>query len=160
MSIAVHVNDTAPYLVTAPISAGQQDVRTAPRRFRQALVLVCMLSLSVTAAQAAPDAAALPSGDAAAGEDAFGTCHICHATTPGTNGVGPSLAGVVGRPSGSVSGYNYSPAMRAAHLTWDPTTLDRYLTNPQAAVHGAKMFVAVPNPTTRSNIIAYLATLK
>jgi cytochrome c2 len=118
------------------------------------LFLLPTFLLSATAERA------MAAGDVAAGQAAFSTCHACHSPTAGTNGIAPSLADVVGRPSGSVSGYNYSPAMKAAHLTWDATTLDKFLTNPQALVHGTKMFISVANPATRQNIIAYLSTLK
>jgi cytochrome c len=118
-------------------------------------VLTAMFLLATPAAWAAD-----PSGDAGAGKAAFRTCMACHTITPGRNGIGPSLDGVVGRVSGSEAGYNYSPAMKVAHITWTPASLDKFLTNPQADVHGTKMFLSVPNATTRSNIIAYLATLK
>jgi cytochrome c len=116
---------------------------------------VAAFLLAAQAAQAAD-----PGGNASAGKAAFSTCQACHTATPGRNGVGPSLAGVVGRPSGSIAGYNYSSAMKAAHITWSQASLDRFLTNPQAAVHGTKMFQSVPDANTRHNIIAYLATLK
>ncbi|MDR3538577.1 MAG: c-type cytochrome [Acetobacteraceae bacterium] len=121
-----------------------------------ALGAASWLSASVVAATAA----GAPAGDPAAGRAAFGTCQACHSTTPGRNGVGPTLDDVVGRQAATVGGYNYSPAMRATHITWDGASLNRFLSNPQSVVHGTKMFVAAPNPTTRQNIIAYLATLK
>jgi cytochrome c len=42
----------------------------------------------------------------------------------GRNGVGPNLNGVFGRQAGSVSGFNYSPAMKASGLKWDDKTLN------------------------------------
>ena len=109
----------------------------------------------------APAAHSAPlTGDAAAGQGAFRACRGCHSVAPGKNGVGPSLAGVAGRESGTVSGYNYSTAMKSAHIDWDAASLDRFLASPQGMVHGTKMFASVPNATTRRNIIAYLATLK
>jgi len=45
------------------------------------------------------------------------------------NKIGPSLAGVVGRKSGSEPGYNYSPALKAANITWDEKALDQWLQN-------------------------------
>src|ERR1700687_4926777 len=51
-------------------------------------------------------------GDAAAGKTVFeNQCASCHTTKVGQNGFGPSLAGVVGRKSGSLAGFNYSPAL-------------------------------------------------
>jgi cytochrome c2 len=49
----------------------------------------------------------LAAGDSAAGQQFFAThCGACHATEPGMNKIGPSLAGVVGRKSGSAPGFN------------------------------------------------------
>jgi cytochrome c len=100
-------------------------------------------------------------GDAAAGQQLFAShCGICHATQPGVNKIGPSLAGVFGRKSGTEAGYEYSPALKAAAITWDEKELDKFLQNPSADVHGTKMVVSVPGNDDRQNVIAYLKTLK
>lgn len=104
-------------------------------------------------------------GSAAAadsGEDLFNNnCAVCHSTEPGTNKLGPSLAGVVGRKSASLGDYSYSPAMTKANLTWDKATLDKYLTDPQAMVPGTKMiFPGVKDANDRKALIDYLATLQ
>ena len=101
-------------------------------------------------------------GSAAIGEDLFKhKCGSCHSVEAGKNRVGPSLAGVVGRKSASIETYSYSAAMRGAGLTWDPATLDSYLTNPRAKVPGTKMtFLGLPKANDRADIIAYLSTLK
>jgi cytochrome c len=99
-------------------------------------------------------------GDASAGKHVFARCAGCHSTAPGENKIGPSLAGVFGRKSGSEPGYNYSPALKAANITWDEHTLDQFLTNPAADVHGTKMFINVPAGADRQNVISYLETLK
>ena len=103
----------------------------------------------------------LAAGDATAGQQLFAShCGICHATQPGVNRIGPSLAGVFGRKSGTEAGYNYSPALKAAAITWDEKELDKFLQNPSADVHGTKMVVSVPGNDDRQNVIAYLKTLK
>jgi len=89
----------------------------------------------------------------------FSQCAACHSTQPGQNKIGPSLAGVFGRTSGSVPGYNYSAALKNAHLTWDEQTLDKFLQNPAGLVHGTKMFTSVPDANTRQRVIAYLKSL-
>lgn len=105
--------------------------------------------------------AAHAAGDADAGKKVFSKCAVCHTAVAGKNGLGPSLFGVVGRPSATVAGYNYSDAMKAANKTWDEATLTAYLTDPKAAIPGNKMaFAGLPNPDDRANVIAYLATLK
>lgn len=88
-------------------------------------------------------------------------CAVCHSTEPGVDKLGPSLAGVVGRPSASLKEYPYSEAMQKAGVTWTKLVLDKYLTNPQAMVKGTKMlFPGVKNAKDRKNLIDYLATLK
>jgi cytochrome c len=104
--------------------------------------------------------AARAAGDATAGQEVFARCVACHSTVPGENKIGPSLAGVFGRKSASEPGYSYSTALKAVNLTWDEHTLDKYLANPGADVHGTKMFISVPNAADRQNVIAYLKALK
>jgi cytochrome c len=118
-------------------------------------------SLSAIATLSLGSSAGLAAGDRAAGQQFFAThCGACHATEPGVNKIGPSLAGAVGRKSGSEPGYNYSPALKAANITWDEKTLDQWLQNPTGDVHGSRMFITVPNVGDRQNVIAYLETLK
>ena len=118
-------------------------------------------SLSAIATLSLASSAGLAAGDRAAGQQFFTThCGPCHATQPGVNKIGPSLVGVVGRKSGSQPGYDYSPALKAANITWDEKTLDQWLQNPTGDVHGSKMFITVPNAEDRQNVISYLETLK
>ena len=111
-------------------------------------------------------AANLPSSamaaDPAAGKAVFSSmCSICHSVQPGKNMVGPSLAGVVGRKTGSVPGFHYSPANQNANLTWDAATLDKYLQSPRTTVPGTTMtYGGLKDDTKRADLIAYLATLK
>jgi len=111
--------------------------------------LAATLMLSAAPARAA--------GDPVAGKAVSAKCAICHTFEPGKNKIGPSLAGVVGRKSGSLPGFSYSPGMKAANLTWNAATLDKYLTNPRALVPTTKMiFAGLPQATDRANLIAYL----
>jgi cytochrome c len=102
--------------------------------------------------------AATPAGAPTAAD--FSRCAGCHSTQAGQNKIGPSLAGVFGKPSGSVPRYNYSAALKNAHLTWDQQTLDKFLQNPGGVVHGTKMFATVPDADTRQRVIAYLKSLQ
>ncbi len=79
--------------------------------------------------------------DAAAGEKVFlAKCKVCHMPPEAAkNLVGPSLAGVVGRKAGTVSGYHYSDANEKSGITWDEPTLKEYLKDPKAKVPGTKM---------------------
>ncbi|MBF9152683.1 c-type cytochrome [Novosphingobium jiangmenense] len=97
-------------------------------------------------------------GDPVAGKKVFMRCIACHAVQPGAGAkMGPNLAGVVGRKSGSAAGFKYSAAMQKAKLTWNEATLDKWLTKPSAVVPGTSMaFPGLPNPADRANVIAYL----
>lgn len=118
------------------------------------------LAATIGASTAAIVSNAVAAGDAAAGEHVFARCVVCHSPKAGENKIGPSLASVFGRKSGSVPGYDYSPALKSAGITWDEQELDKYLTNPPADVHGTKMVISVPSAEDRQNVIAYLKTLK
>lgn len=96
-------------------------------------------------------------GDAEAGEKVFNRCKACHSIEAGQNRVGPSLAGVVGRKSGSAAGFTYSDAMKNSNLTWTEENLDKYLTDPKGFVPGNKMaFAGLKDAAERQNVIAYL----
>ena len=118
------------------------------------------VALGATVCVAGVSLAWFASAAAPAGAPAdFSRCAGCHSTQAGQNKIGPSLAGVFGRTSGSVPGYNYSAALKNAHLTWDQQTLDKFLQSPSGLVHGTKMFATVPDAATRQRVIAYLKSL-
>ena len=95
--------------------------------------------------------------DAAAGEKVFRQCKACHSLEAGKKGVGPSLNGVVGRKSGSVEGFAYSPAMQNANVTWDAENLTKYAADPKGFVAGNKMaFAGIKKEEDLKNLVAYL----
>ncbi len=101
--------------------------------------------------------------DAAAGEGVFKrVCATCHnPTAEGPRKLGPTLAGLVGRKSGSVEGFRYSKANAESGIVWTPDKLDPYLKNPREVVPGTTMaYAGLRNDDERANLIAYLATLK
>jgi cytochrome c2 len=116
-------------------------------------------ALGATACLAGLAMAGLASAATPAGSADFSRCAGCHSTQAGQNGIGPSLAGVFGRTSGSVSEYTYSAALKNARLSWDEQTLDKFLQNPNGLVRGTKMFASVPDTETRQRIVAYLRSL-
>src|SRR4051812_21567264 len=142
-------------------------------RFPHAAVSSAILILAPGSALAVDQPAAAP-GNADRGKTLFvQSCAVCHAT--GTNlgtvpgvpagggavaGQGPLLAGVVGRRAASLPNFGYTAALSASGLTWDQASLDRFLTNPLAAVPGTNMVIPVPDATDRRDIIAFLGTLK
>jgi glucose/arabinose dehydrogenase len=108
----------------------------------------------------------LQPGDATRGKVFFQqSCAVCHSDALGPNETvimkqGPSLVGVLGRHAASLPNFNYTKALTDSGLTWDPPTLDRFLTSPPVAVPGTLMPIPVPNAQERQDLIAYLSTLK
>jgi cytochrome c len=88
----------------------------------------------------------------------FLACQSCHDLKPGPSPkTGPSLYGVVGRKAGALSGYAYSPALKAQTFVWDEAMLNRWLTAPSDLVPGTKMaFAGLPKAEDRAAVIEYL----
>ena len=121
--------------------------------------LSAVLLLALAAGLAPPARAA----DPANGEKVFKRyCMTCHITTvKGPTRQGPTLFGLMGRHSGSVEGFRYSPANKKADIVWGPEILDKYLAEPRVVVPGTSMaFAGVRKADERADLIAYLATLK
>lgn len=96
--------------------------------------------------------------DAAAGEKVFAVCKACHQVgETAKNSVGPELNGLIGRHSGSVAGYSYSPANKNSGLTWDEPTFREYIKDPKAKVPGTKMvYAGLKDEKKIDDLIAYL----
>ena len=114
---------------------------------RSALLAVAAVLITLTSAQAAPDAVR--------GEQLYARCMACHAAA--FDRVGPRHCGLLGRRAGSVPGFTYSTAMKKSNITWSEQTLDRFLTKPLKMVPGTAMtYDGVANPKDRADLIAYL----
>jgi len=84
-----------------------------------------------------------------------GTCHSIDPDRPSV--IGPHLAGIFGRPAGSVAGFAYSEAMRAYGKKWTPENMDEFLGKPGELVPGNRMaFVGMNNAEQRKLIIEYM----
>ena len=103
--------------------------------------------------------------DIVAGSHVFkAQCSQCHATTASAAaGIGPSLAGVVGRKPGTQSAFaqRYSKAMKGQAQPWTVAQLKNYIANPAKVVPGNAMpYPGLHDPAAVANIVAYLATLR
>ena len=121
-------------------------------RIQRIVIAGLLLAGSATAALAA---------DPAAGEKIFkAQCGICHAVVAGENRIGPTLFGVVGRPAGSVPGFNYTADHKKLGVTWDAANLDKYLANPRAMVPDTSMvYAGLKDDAQRAELVVYLETL-
>lgn len=113
------------------------------------------LAIAVICSPHLSDAMGATAGDAKNGKLLFEKrCTGCHSLT--SNKEGPRLRDVYGRQAGSVSDFNYSDELKAAHIIWDERSLDQWLTNPDAVVPDNDMAFRVSNPQERADIIQFL----
>lgn len=115
--------------------------------------------LAWTAAFLCLAAPALAEGDAIAGKAVFRKCAPCHSTEP-VNRVGPTLAGIIGRPVASIADYDYSSAMKTfgeGGKVWSEAQIAEYLLSPKSIVPGTRMtFAGLRKIEDIANLIAYL----
>lgn len=113
------------------------------------------LSAALVALPAAADDA-----DRIQGERLFRSqCVGCHSLAPGVHIAGPSLDGLIGRPAGSLPGFDYSAALEEADLVWKAETLDAFLASPADFLPGNRMVLWGLAEGPRRQIIRYLEAL-
>ncbi|KPH01618.1 cytochrome C [Pseudomonas sp. RIT-PI-q] len=113
--------------------------------------------LSFTLAQAALAAECAP--DQGHGAQVFANeCAVCHSVTKGMAGMmGPNLAGVGGRKSGSLEGFNYSQAMRNKDINWQAENIAQLIAQPQAFVPGTYMpYMGLASADDRQAVVCFL----
>ncbi|MFD1809710.1 c-type cytochrome [Gemmobacter lanyuensis] len=87
-------------------------------------------------------------------------CRRCHAVDSKDKSYGPPLEGVIGRPAGSVEGYPYSPALKAAGFTWTEGALRAWMEDNQGLIPGTKMrHVGITDPVEQAFILAWLGSV-
>jgi cytochrome c len=95
------------------------------------------------------------------GKAAFAACAACHATTPNTNRLGPSLHGIVNRKIASTLGFPYSNGLKAKTGKWDARSLDAFLASPRTYAPGTRMnYPGMKDAAKRQALVEYLRTLK
>ena len=92
----------------------------------------------------------------------FAICGACHKVEAGApSGIGPNLWGVAGRVSGTMPGFAYSPALKAAKIKWNKKDLVAFIQAPQARVPGNKMpYAGQKDPAKAGSIADYVLSLK
>ena len=71
-------------------------------------------------------------GNTGAGAQVFQSqCAMCHSATPGAHRYWAQPGGCLRQTLAGVQGYDYSPALKSAHLVWNDATLDKFLAAPQ-----------------------------
>jgi cytochrome c len=102
--------------------------------------------------------AAYADGDPKRGARVYGACAACHSLEPALNLTGPSLAGLWEKKAASASGFvRYSGALKEQGIIWDEVSLNAWLTDPKAFVHGTYMtFRGIDDAQVRGDLIAFL----
>jgi len=100
-------------------------------------------------------------GNAEEGAEVFKKCRACHDVgADAKNKVGPLLNGILGRKAGTIDGFAYSDANKAAGakgLVWTDDVMFKYLENPLSFMAGTKMaFAGLKDAQDRKDLIAYL----
>lgn len=125
--------------------------------FRFALGSLLLAGVQFAFAQTVTASAA--TGSAIKGKEIYDArCSACHSVDD--NRVGPQHLGVFGRKAGGVQNYRYSAALSKSKLIWDHDNLLAWLKNPEAVIPGQRMGYALDLAKDRSDVVAYLATLK
>jgi len=120
-------------------------------RLSLAGVLSLVLAHSAFAAECGPDQSR--------GAQVFANeCGVCHAVAKGgTTMMGPNLAGIYGRKSGSLAGFSYSQAMRDKNVEWQAETIAQFITQPQAFVPGTYMpYMRLASADDRQAVACFL----
>jgi cytochrome c len=107
------------------------------------------------------NSASAQEGNAEEGAEVYKKCRACHDVGPDAkNKVGPLLNGILGRKAGTIEGFNYSDANKAAGakgLVWTDEVMLKYLENPLTYMPGTKMaFAGLKDVQDRKDLIAYL----
>jgi cytochrome c len=94
-----------------------------------------------------------------AGKEVFNNnCRTCHSWKKDDNRLGPHLHGIIGRTAGAATGFAYSGAMKNSGITWDESSLDKFIANPDSIIPNNKMkpFTGIADAATRKQIIEFL----
>lgn len=133
------------------------SIRRQPTRLGPVLTALAIASGLCVGIARAP----AQEGSVEEGAEVFKKCRACHDVGPDAkNKVGPLLNGIIGRPVGTVEGFNYSNANKEAGakgMTWSEEQMFKYLEAPLSFMPGTKMaFAGLKDAQDRKDVIAYL----
>jgi cytochrome c len=144
------------------VSAMASSATGAAEAMGQRTVQACLAAIvSAFVAFCLSGRAVAQEGNAEDGAEVFKKCRACHDVGPtAKNKVGPLLNDIIGRKAGTIEGFAYSEANKAAGgkgLVWTEDVLLKYLENPLTFMPGTKMaFAGLKDEQDRKDLIAYL----
>lgn len=85
-------------------------------------------------------------------------CRTCHTLKRGDHRLGPSLAGLIGRPVGSEPGYAFSASLIQSGLLWSPELLDNFVEDPDRVFPGNAMrpYSGLASERDRTDLIGFI----
>ena len=86
-------------------------------------------------------------------------CASCHNLSE-QHSIGPHLAGIIGRRSGRVAGYNTSAALTSLNIVWTQENLAEFILNPSQFAPGTSMSAVGIPPAEAQSIADFLASTK
>jgi cytochrome c len=122
------------------------------------MTMARMVGVALAMVLAAVPLVAQAAGDPVKGKQQYGQCRSCHSLNPAQKGVGPSLAGVMGRKVGTFPGFKYSADYVKGGFAWDEARMIKYLADPKKTFPSSKMTWKVKDPAVAANIVAFLKT--
>jgi cytochrome c len=123
-------------------------------RSAQIVAAVCAACVGVLRFTATSPAASADDGKAAFNN----FCRTCHSLKAGDNRLGPSLHGILGSKAGHSPGYGYSQSLRQSGVTWDKTTLERWIESPDTVIpnNNMKPYNGITDAAVRKRIVDFL----
>ena len=102
--------------------------------------------------------ALIAAASAADGEKVFKKCAACHSIAKGgSNKIGPTLWGILGKQAGSAPDYKYSKAMTNHGKPWSFEEMNGFLIKPKDWIKGTKMsFAGLKKESERAAVILYM----
>lgn len=107
-----------------------------------------------------PDAPITDPAVAMRGAQVSNKCVACHDLEARHHRIGPHLVGLLGRPAGSLTDFNYSAAMKESGVTWDKSSLKQFLMGPQEFIKGTNMGISPLTESEATELISYLESMQ